>query len=185
MTGATNRQRAQHGHTPEAIITDSKVERWNGLSSFGSEAGWMCPFLVPVPFLCRIFVCIHLKCVFMCVCLGDYQGCCFSEARAQQAETRYVRRVAVCSDDTSEGVWPSKAAAPTSCQPASQTHTYTVDGVWGYACPSDLSLFNNIRLCRRSGGGGGGSDWQQDVCMERGRSQLLRGQSHSARSGIF
>ena len=26
------------------------------------------------------------------------------------------------------------------------THSHSIDGVWGYACPSDLSLFNKIRL---------------------------------------
>lgn len=67
---------------------------------------------------------------------------------AQPDEQRHSG--SIHNDDTSEGVWPSKAADPTSYQPARLTHTHThrhsIDGVWGYACPSDLSLFNKIRL---------------------------------------
>lgn len=32
------------------------------------------------------------------------------------------------------------------------THADTPDVVWGYGCPSDLSLFNNIRGCAEGGG---------------------------------
>lgn len=48
-----------------------------------------------------------------------------SQWREPNKQRHGMRRFALCSDDTSEGVWPSKAAAPTSCQADRHRHTLT------------------------------------------------------------